>query len=91
MGFVNGLTENGRNDIVLVGFDYADETAALVASDNFSASTIVQNQYSMGYEGVKEALDVLNGKKSEYKFIYTGTVVINHGNYREYEAEVDKK
>ncbi len=91
VGFVNGLTENGRNDIVLVGFDYADETAALVASDNFSASTIVQNQYNMGYDGVKEALDVLNGKKSEYKFIDTGTVVINHGNYREYEAEGDKK
>ncbi len=91
VGFVNGLTENNRNDIVLVGFDYADETAALVASDNFSASTIVQNQYSMGYKGVKDALDVLNGKKSEYKFIDTGTVVINHGNYREYEAEVDKK
>ena len=91
VGFVNGLNEKGREDVVLVGFDYADETAALVASDKHRVSTIVQNQYNMGYDGLMNAVDIINGGQSDYKFVDTGAVVINHGNYKQYEAEVSKK
>lgn len=91
VGFVEGVTEAGRKDIVLVGFDYADETAALVADDEYRASTVVQNQYDMGYDGLKNAVGILDGDENEYKFIDTGVVVINKSNYKEYEAGVDKK
>lgn len=85
VGFVNSLNECGRNDIVLVGFDYADETAALVASDKHHVSTIVQNQYNMGYEGLKTAVSILDGDPAEYKFIDTGIIAVNHDNQPDYE------
>ena len=91
VGFANALKEMDRSDILMVGFDYSDEIAELVASDKFKASTIVQNQYDMGYDGLKQASDILDGKKSEYKFVDTGIVVIGHDNYKEYEAEVGRK
>lgn len=90
VGFVNGLTEKGRSDIVLVGFDYADETAALIASDDWSVSTVVQNQYDMGYNAVRTATELFDGSKPDYKFVDTGAVVINNGNYPEYEATLNQ-
>lgn len=91
VGFVNAIKEKDRSDILMVGFDYADETAELVASDRFRAATLVQNQYDMGYKGLKQTVDILNGGKPEYKFVDTGVVVVNHDNYKQYEAEVGKK
>ena len=85
VGFVKGLEEKNRKDFALVGFDYADETAALVAESN-SAATIVQNQYNMGYEGLKTAAAILDGTPADYKFVDTGTVVINHNNQKDYES-----
>jgi ribose transport system substrate-binding protein len=83
IGFVNGLVEEKRDDVALVGFDYADETAEFISSHN--AATIVQNQYNMGYDGLKQALDMLNGESADYKFIDTGTLEVNKDNQAEYE------
>lgn len=88
VGFANGLMESGRNDVILIGFDYADETAQLVASDEWQASTVVQSQYNMGYEGLKTAVELINGKGTDYKFIDTGTLVINQDNYIIYEQSI---
>ena len=85
VGFVNGLEQKGGQDIALVGFDYADETAAFVA-DNKYAATIVQNQYNMGAEGLKTAVSILDGKPADYKFIDMGIVVIDHENQKDYET-----
>ena len=52
---------------------------------------MVQNQYDMGYKGLKEAVDAVNGIRSEYKFVDTGIVVINRDNYKQYEAEVKNR
>lgn len=88
VGFVKGLEESGRDDIMLVGFDYADETAALIKKDNKTA-TIVQNQKLMGYKGVERVLELLEGGKSDLKFTDTGAVPVNHSNYAEYEKELE--
>lgn len=88
VGFVKGLTQSGRTDVILVGFDYADETAALVASDEWQASVVVQNQYQMGYDGLAEAIELINGADADYKFIDTGTRVISQENYKEYEQSI---
>ncbi len=87
IGLVNGLKESGRTDVVLIGFDYADETAQLIASDDATAATIIQNQYDMGYQGLLKAVDILNSNEVDYKFVDTGTSVINHENYLKYENE----
>lgn len=85
VGFVNGLTQSGRKDVVLIGFDYADETAQLVASEDWQTSAVVQSQYNMGYEGLKKAIELMDKKETDYKFIDTGTRVINQENHIEYE------
>ena len=77
-----------RNDVILVGFDYADETAQLVASDEWAASAVVQSQYDMGYQGLTDAFYLLNGNPIDYKFVDTGTRVINQENHVEYERSL---
>jgi hypothetical protein len=41
----------------------------------------------MGYFGLLKAVDILNSKEVSYKFVDTGTNVINHENYLEYENQ----
>ncbi len=88
VGFVKGLMQAKRNDVILVGFDYADETAQLVASDEWAASAVVQSQYDMGYQGLTDAFYLLNGNPIDYKFVDTGTRVINQENHVEYERSL---
>jgi ribose transport system substrate-binding protein len=81
VGLVQGLKEMQRDDIVLVGFDLSDDIAELIKSDKWSASTIVQNQYNMGYNGVVHAVNIINNNDNNYKFVDTGTRIVNHENY----------
>lgn len=88
VGFANGLTETGRTDVVLIGFDYADETANLVSSPQWRAATVVQSQYNMGYDGLMTAIRIVKGEAADYKFIDTGTLVIDQNNYVAYEQSL---
>lgn len=88
VGFANGLTELNANGVILIGFDYADETAALVASDEWMASSVVQNQYNMGYEGLMNAMGIISGNAPEFKFVDTGALVITQENYITYEESL---
>lgn len=49
VGFARVVKELGRNDVVVVGFDYSDEIASLIEDETYHASTILQRQYDMGY------------------------------------------
>ena len=88
IGFVTGLKESGETGVVLVGFDYADETAEFIKNKDTNAATIIQNQYDMGYESIVRALEILSGSKNEYKFIDTGVRAINEENQEEYEESL---
>ena len=88
VGFANGLTEANRTDVILIGFDYADETAQLVASPDWCAATVVQSQYDMGYDGLMTAILIIKGETAEYKFVDTGTLVIDENNYLTYEQSL---
>ncbi|MCH5280787.1 MAG: substrate-binding domain-containing protein [Lachnospiraceae bacterium] len=88
VGFANGLMETGRTDVVLIGFDYADETAKLVASPQWCAATVVQSQYNMGYDGLMTAIQIIKGEAAAYKFIDTGTLVIDENSYLTYEQSL---
>lgn len=81
VGLCRGLIESGRTDLVLIGFDYSDEIAALIADVNYSVSAIVQSQYNMGYESVKKAIEINNNKTSLFKYYDTGVIRIDHNNY----------
>ena len=77
-----------RKDLALVGFDYAKETAALIANPDFKAVSVVQNQYDMGVESVKKAVELANGGQAEQLNVDTGISVVNNDNYKQYEANV---
>lgn len=80
------ISASKRKDVALVGFDYAKETAALIANPDFKAVSIVQNQYQMGVESVKKAVELANGAQAEQLNVDTGISVVNIDNYKKYEA-----
>lgn len=82
------ISASKRKDVVLVGFDYAKETAALIAKPEFKAVSIVQNQYAMGVESVKKAVELAGGAKAEQLNVDTGIGVVTIENYKAYEAKL---
>ncbi len=84
------LKNSKRKDVMMVGFDYSDELAELIADPEIKAAAIVQNQYNMAVESVKTAADILNGKKPAEKNVDTGVDVVTIDNYKAFEASVKK-
>ncbi len=81
VGLCRGLVEKERKDVVLVGFDYSDDIAALIEGGEYHVSTMVQRQYNMGYGSVEAAIDICNGEEPMYKFFNTGISMVDHSNY----------
>lgn len=77
VGFARAVRDNGRKDVAIVGFDYSNEIAELIDNDEYTASTILQKQYDMGYTGVHSAMELIGGAEKTIKFIDTGVVVVN--------------
>lgn len=79
IGVARALVGRGvAGKVKLVAFDSApNEVQAL--KDGSIDALIVQDPYRMGYEGVKTAVDVLNGKTPE-KHIDTGVTVVTREN-----------
>lgn len=90
VGCATSLLESNAKDVVIVGFDYSDAIAGLIADPDWKAATIVQKQYDMGFKGLISALSILNGVDPTYKFIDTGVLVITHDNYKAYEEKKSK-
>jgi ribose transport system substrate-binding protein len=80
VGFVTGLKEAKRTDIAMVGFDFSKEMESMIRDGKFEVATILQKQYKMGYDGVKTAVDLANGKKPAQKQIDTGVQVVDKAN-----------
>ena len=80
VGFVTGLTESKRTDIAMVGFDFSSEIETMIRSGEYNVSSVVQRQYFMGYDGVKNALELANGKTVTEKTIDTGVVLVDKDN-----------
>ena len=85
VGGVTALVEANRTDIVMVGFDFSKEMEDIIHSGNFHVSTMLQNQYSMGYDGVKAALSIIAGGSTP-KDNDTGLTVVNAGNVNDPEV-----
>ncbi|WP_313135016.1 ABC transporter substrate-binding protein [Anaerocolumna sp.] len=80
VGFVTGLKESGRKDVVMVGFDFSAEIEQMIREGEFEVATVLQKQYLMGYEGVKTAIALSEGKQPEEKLIDTGVMVVDKEN-----------
>ncbi len=87
VGFARAVKERGRNDVVVIGFDYAAEMADLIKDENYHAATMLQRQYDMGYLGVKSVLDCIGGAKLSSKFQDTGVVAISRDNLSDEDVQ----
>lgn len=80
VGFVTGLQEAERTDIVMVGFDFSTEIEQMIRSEKFEVVTVVQKQYLMGYDGVVTAVELADGKVPSEKLVDTGVLVVDAAN-----------
>lgn len=80
VGFVTGLTEAGRTDITMVGFDFSAEIETMIRSGEYDVASVVQRQYFMGYDGVQKALELSEGGTVEEKTVDTGVILVDQQN-----------
>lgn len=86
IGAAQAIKAAGKAGVIkLVAFDGSDEEIALL-KDGTVQALIVQNPYRMGYEGVKVAVDYLQGKPVE-KRIDTGVTVVTMQNFNQPEVQ----
>lgn len=74
----NAVMGSGRKDVIVVGFDYSDEMKAMIASEDFVASTMLQCQYDMGYNAVVSVKSLTEGGVIKNKFEDTGVVTAKY-------------
>jgi ribose transport system substrate-binding protein len=77
-GVGNAIQEAGGK-VLGVGFDQSDALRDLIKG-GFLLATMAQNPSVMGYEGLKAAVAVLEGKSVSKDPIDTGVTVLNKGN-----------
>lgn len=70
IGVVNGVTELGRKDVVIIGYDSGAAQKAAIKS-GVMAGAITQNPIGIGYETVKAAVAAAKGEQVQ-KTIDTG-------------------
>lgn len=85
------ILSSQRKDVMLVGFDYAKATAEVIANPNIKAVSIVQNQYTMAFDGVNKAVELAKGAKEKQLNVDTGITVVNIDNYKNYEASLARR
>ncbi|MDR2477699.1 MAG: ABC transporter substrate-binding protein [Treponema sp.] len=79
IGGANGVEQNGKKGIIkFVGFDWTADTKAMIERGVIQAS-MVQNPYTMGYEGLQAGIDLLNGKTVS-RHVDTGVTVATKEN-----------
>lgn len=77
IGAAQAIREKNRTDVVLVGFDMAEETKAIIHHPGYSAVTILQHQKQMGYNGIMALDGFLRGEMLQQKYFDTGVTVID--------------
>lgn len=87
VGFVTGLTEAKRTDVTMIGFDFSAEIETMIRSGEYDVASVVQKQYYMGYDGVKEALELANGGTVKEKTVDTGVVLVDNKNVDDPEVQ----
>lgn len=75
LGVGEAIRESGRKDIRVIGFD-SHATAVDMLETGELDVLIVQNPYAIGYLGVKNAWQLLNGGHADKRQLYTDTIAV---------------
>lgn len=76
VGIANALQSEERTDVVMVGFDLAEETKQIIQDTAYHAATLQQRQDQMGYLGILSLDLLISGKTEKQKYFDTGVSVI---------------
>ena len=77
VGIVKTLTKEKRTDVVMVGFDMAEETKEFIKNSDYHGVSLMQKQDQMGYLGMGTLDSLIKGKESEQKYFDTGVIMID--------------
>ena len=77
VGIASTLLKENRTDVVMVGFDMAEETEKIIGNSEYHAVSLLQKQDQMGYLGMRSLNSFIKGEKSEQKYFDTGVVMID--------------
>ena len=76
-GIAAVLMRAARKDIVMAGFDLAEETASLIRNPDYHGITLLQKQDQMAYKGMLSLDRQIRGEKVEQKYIDTGVLLVD--------------
>lgn len=76
-GIAAVLMRAARKDIVMAGFDLAEETASLIRDSDYHGITLLQKQEQMAYKGMLSLDQQIRGEKPEQKYIDTGVLLVD--------------
>lgn len=76
-GIAEFLMRAARKDIVMAGFDLAEETASLIRDPDYHGITLLQKQEQMAYKGMLSLDQQIRGEKPEQKYIDTGVLLVD--------------
>ena len=76
-GIAAFLMRAARKDIVMAGFDLAEETASLIRDPDYHGITLLQKQEQMAYKGMLSLDQQIRGEKPEQKYIDTGVLLVD--------------
>lgn len=72
MGIAKTLTKQKRTDIVMVGFDMAEETKQFIKDPDYRGVSLMQKQDQMGYLGIGTLNSLINGKNPSKNILIPG-------------------
>lgn len=76
-GIAAFLMRADRKDIVMAGFNLAEETASLIRDPDYHGITLLQKQEQMAYKGMLSLDQQIRGEKPEQKYIDTGVLLVD--------------
>lgn len=82
-GIADRLLKEERSDVVMVGFDLAEETRQVIENTAYHGATLLQKQDQMGYQGMLLLDALIRGESSAQKYFDTGVELINTAYLRE--------
>lgn len=83
-GVGNAIQEIGSSKVIGVGFDKSDTILQLI-KDGYLTASMAQNPDVMGYEGLKAAVQALEGTDLGGKVVDTGVSVITKDNVADFK------
>ncbi len=88
LGAVRALSQAGKKDVVVVGFDGSPDALKSILAGELAGS-VAQSAYNIGKFGVETAVKVVKGETVE-KVIDTGTSMISKDNAADFQANLNK-